>query len=163
MEITNLKDKPQFIPDLARVIHNEWGYLYPRRTVGDLKSALQKNLNTDRVPLTLIAVENDALVGTVSLEAYDMETRMEYTPWLASLYVLPEYRNTGLARKLVERATAQAGALGVQTLYLFTLKPHARFYETRGWQVLEKTVYRGERVTILALHLSQNKRPAAAI
>ncbi len=155
MEITYLKEKPQFIPDLARLIHAEWGYLYPKRTVEDLVGPLKKNINTDRVPLTLVAVENDMLIGTVSLEEYDMDTRMEYTPWLASLYVLPEYRNTGLAEKLVERATAQARALGVQTLYLFTLKPHAGFYENRGWQVLEKTVYRGERVTILSIDLSR--------
>jgi predicted N-acetyltransferase YhbS len=169
MEIKYLKDCSQFIPVIAGLIHAEWGFLYPARTVADLVNALKKNLNTDRVPLTLVAVENERLVGTVGLEEFDMDTRMEYSPWLVSLYVIPDYRQvdehrkTGVhqqvARQLVERATETAWALGVKTLYLYTLKPHAGFYESRGWRVLEKMVYKNRPVTVLALDLSRSGTP----
>ena len=155
MEISYLKNHPEFIPVIAAWSQGEWGFLYPARTIDDRIRALQKNLNTDRVPLTFVAVEHGKIAGTVGLEEHDMETRMEYSPWLVSLYVLPEFRRTGLARELVERATEKARSLGAQRLYLFTLKSHAEFYENLGWKIVEKTVYQNRPVTIMAINLEQ--------
>lgn len=154
MKIEFLKEHPEFIPVIASWSQGEWGFLYPERTIDDRIRALGKNLNTDRVPLTFVAVDQGKIVGTVGLEEHDMETRMEYSPWLVSLFVLPEFRRTGLARQLVETATDKARLLGVKRLYLFTLKSHAEFYDTLGWQVVEKTVYKNRPVTILAIDLS---------
>ena len=79
-------------------------------------------MNTDRLPLTLVAVHTGELVGMVSLKFHDMDTRPDLDPWLGGLLVLPEWRNRGVGTTLMHRATAEARRLNVPRLYLWTLQ-----------------------------------------
>jgi GNAT superfamily N-acetyltransferase len=63
---------------------------------------------------------DDTLLGSAMLVAHDMDTRMQWTPWLAGVVVAPERRGRGIGATLAEHAARETSALGFCTLYLYT-------------------------------------------
>lgn len=154
MRIVNLKEHKEFIPTLATWHHDEWSYLHEVDSVERRISSLEKELKSDDIPKTFVAVEGDTLLGSASLVPYDMDTRMDLTPWLASVYVAAEHREKGIGSALVRHVMEEAGALAYQTLYLFTPGREA-FYERLGWSLVEWTDYHGHRVPIMKINPAQ--------
>lgn len=105
----------------------------------------------DLIPSTFIAKENN-LMGSASIIEQDMDTRPELTPWLASVFVAPEYRNNGVGSSLVKHIMQTAKQAGIEKLYLFT-PDRETFYEKLGWQVLSREIYRGHSVTVMYIKL----------
>jgi GNAT superfamily N-acetyltransferase len=99
------------------------------------------HLNRDRIPLTLLALVESQPVGTASIFLHDMDTRMDLTPWLAAVYVLPEFRGQGIGSQLVRAIEDVATRLQLERLYLFT-PDREDFYARLGWSVLETAEYR---------------------
>lgn len=148
MKIDYLADHKELIPILARWMHEEWGYLYPEHTIEIRERLVAERSNKDRIPLTLVAIEDGKPVGTVCLMAHDMDTRPELTPWLASLYVEKNHRRRGIGARLVAAIEAEAARLGVKQLYLFT-PDQENFYTRLGWSVTERIAYHGCFVIIM--------------
>ena len=48
------------------------------------------------------------LFGSAAIIEHDMDTRMELSPWLASVFVAPEFRKRGIGSKLVTHVMEQA-------------------------------------------------------
>jgi len=86
MNIAYLADHKEVIPLLARWFYQEWAYLHPERTLADVERLIAERVNTDRIPLALLAFDGRELLGTVCLKVHDMDTRLDLTPWLAGLY-----------------------------------------------------------------------------
>lgn len=152
MKIEHLAEHVAVIPALASWVHDEWGHLLPEVTLDDRVAMFERRAAHNQIPQTLIALERDTLVGTASIVADDMSTREEFTPWLAAVYVAPEFRNRGIGSKLVRAAIQEARNLGLERLYLFT-PDRMSFYARLGWRVLECTEFRGETVTIMLYEL----------
>ena len=53
------------------------------------------------------------------LKENDLWSRKDLNPWLASLYVINEYRNKGIATQLIHSVCKKAQQLGIDTMYLF--------------------------------------------
>jgi len=79
---------------------------------------------------------------------HDLDIRENLSPWLAEVYVRPEYRQRGIGSTLVRRVVREAERLGMQTLYLYTFDREV-FYGRLGWAVMEQTEYRGKPITIM--------------
>lgn len=150
MEITNLKEHPEFIPTLAVWHHNQWAYLNPGGSVEKRISSLTAKTKSDGIARTFVAFSEGVLFGSASLIPHDMDTRMELTPWLASVFVADEHRRKGVGSALVRRVVEEAGPLGFQIIYLFT-DDRKEFYEGLGWSALESVEYRGEHVEIMTI------------
>lgn len=150
MQIEYLVDHPEYIPTLAQWHHAEWGSLNPGDSVERRIARLQSQKGHRQIPTTFIALQGKTLLGSASLIAHDMDTRMELSPWLASVYVAPEYRGRGAGSALVQRVVEEARALGVKPLYLFTTNKEG-FYVRLGWSMLERTEYRGKPVVIMTI------------
>jgi GNAT superfamily N-acetyltransferase len=145
-EILPLADCPQYLPIVAFFNFREWHST--ENTLDEIIIRYQKRMQTGAVPLALVAVEDTMPVGTVSIKEDDLPQRPDLTPWLASLYVLPEYRGRGIGRELLRGAEDAARRAGVEKLYLFTHTAHA-LYEKEGWNFLEESDWkRGIRVSI---------------
>ena len=152
IEIVTLFDRPEFIPLVAQWNWAEWRDLLPCASCEAFADDLRAKTRRDGIPITYLALDAGAAVGMVSLLADDLESRPELTPWLASLYVLPERRGHGLGTMLVRHAMAAARGFGIGTLYLYTPGQEA-FYRRLGWEFLEATEFRGRAVTIMTRHL----------
>jgi predicted N-acetyltransferase YhbS len=106
------------------------------------------------VPCAWIAFIDDQPVGSVSLIECNMDTHPELTPWLAALFVLPEYRRRRIGEALVRRCEAEAKAAGCERMYLFASE--ARLYYPRlGWAPLAEEFYEGEPVVIMSRDLAR--------
>ncbi len=149
LTISLLKDCPQHLPLVACWIYDEWGYLIQDLTMKQVEARLQNHLNGDLIPLTVVGIQDHFPVGTASLMIEDMSSRLDLSPWLASVYVLPEYRKQGIGSQLVSAVEEIGQRLGFQKLYLFT-PDQERFYARLGWVVFDHAEYRGQQVVIMS-------------
>jgi predicted N-acetyltransferase YhbS len=147
--ICPLADRPELAPVLARWHYDEWNWLYANWSYADALAELRGHSDCDRIPTTLVAVEGDKLLGSVSLVAEDLPGHAHVSPWLASLYVRPDRRGAGLGGRLLEHAVAEARRLGVRRLYLFT-PHHESYYAARGWSAMERGSAGGRPVVIMS-------------
>ena len=148
MTIEYLADHPEFLSILAAWQHAEWGYLRPGDTIEARTNRLRGEGERGRIPLTVVAHENGEVLGSASLIPHDMDTRMELSPWLAGVFVAPEYRRRGIASELVRRIVAEAARLDVPLLYLYTVHSE-KLYEKLGWVLQERTRYREHDIVIM--------------
>jgi GNAT superfamily N-acetyltransferase len=148
MRIEYLSDHSGALPQLAEWQHAEWGHFRPGDTLEKRTTRLWGYANGDRIPLTVVALEGDEVLGSASLIEHDMETRMELTPWLAGVFVGPEFRRRGIGATLVRRVMAEAARLKVPVLYLYTVHSE-KFYAALGWTFQERTSYREQSVVIM--------------
>ncbi len=157
MKIEYLADYPDAFPILSEWQHREWGHFRPGDTVEKRRARLEGYSNRDRIPLTVVALEGSEVLGSASLILHDMETRMELTPWLASVFVGEPYRRKGMGAELVRRIMVEAAKLGVPLLYLYTVHSE-KFYAALGWTLLEHTNYREQKVVIMT-HVPARAKP----
>ena len=148
MKIEYLADHKTMIPTITRWYFNEWGVNYTTVTKLDISKSVRAHCNKDRIPVALVALEGDALVGVVCLKTNDMPTRPELTPWLAGLFVTPSHRGKGIGKKLVFALEKMAANLGIEKLYLYTADREV-FYQRLNWQTKEKDTYLDNKVTIM--------------
>jgi N-acetylglutamate synthase-like GNAT family acetyltransferase len=82
----------------------------------------------------IVATLDDEVVGFGQLRSLDDE----YAE-LASLFVLPEYRHQGIGSQLVDRLLDKDQNLH-EKICLLTLRPTASFYESHGFEIVERPV-----------------------
>ncbi len=152
IEILPLGERPGCIEQLAQWHFAQWGSINPASTVERRIDRLQGHLQGGRVPQTFVAVDGDRLLGSASLVAADLPSRDDLSPWLATVYVDPPFRNRGVGAALVQRVAQEAQLLGFPMLYLFT-PDRAAFYAKLGWQVVERDEWNGCEVTVMELPL----------
>ena len=153
VQIFDLKNHPEHIPQLAEWHHKEWARLNPGLGLQDRIEKMQAYIDDAFIPGMFIAKYEGQLVGSAAIVKHDMETNRELFPWLASVYVVPEVRQKGVGSKLIRYVMAQAREAGIETLYLFTPNKE-NFYKKFNWTALSKESYHGERVTVMKIELN---------
>jgi len=128
--IIHLADVPQYLPVVAYWNYREWHT--GKRPFDEIIRRYQERMNYTDVPLTLVAVEDTMPVGSVSLKMDDLPPRPDLNPWLASLYVIADYRGRGIGNELLQAAQDAARSAGISRLYLYTHTANA-LYERDGW------------------------------
>lgn len=149
MKIEYLSDRPEFLFKLAQWHYQEWSALRPGDSVEARIVRLQGWCGRGGIPLTVIALSDDELLGSASLIKHDMDDRLDLTPWLAGVLVAPEHRRKGIGAALVRRVMGEATSLQIPKLYLYTVDSTA-FYASLGWSAVEKTRYREKEVSIMS-------------
>src|SRR5574344_2598161 len=104
--------------------------------------------NEDRVILILGLIDNDKLLGFISLFKYDGDERMDLSPWYATMYVKQEYRGNGYSRLLNNYLLNEAKKLGYKKMYLKT--DLINYYEKFGAKYME-TLNNGENLYCINL------------
>ncbi len=150
MQIDYLANWPGLIPELAALLHREWADLYQAAGIDQtqLQQVLTERTAMDTLPITLVLVKDGELVGAGSIKLTEPGTKEGLSPWLAGIYVKPQYRGLGLGRDIVLALEAKAQQLGVETLYL-SADSAVDFYLSLGWQVLERLESLGVREVAL--------------
>jgi GNAT superfamily N-acetyltransferase len=150
MHIDYLADHPHLVPQLAALNFEQWGHLRPGETLGGRTARLEAACGRGGVPSVVVALDEcGGLCGAAMLIASDMDARPDLTPWLAGVYVVAACRGRGYGSALVGRIEAEASALGISPLYLYT--PDAmHFYSRLGWVAKERCEYLGQQVTVMS-------------
>ncbi|MBN1217813.1 MAG: GNAT family N-acetyltransferase [Anaerolineae bacterium] len=148
VRIEHLAEHTMGIPLLAAWAQQQWGHLLPEITFAIMVSNFKKRSFCHQIPETFVAVADKQLVGMASIDPHDMVTRPNLSPWLAAVYVAPEFRLKGIGSRLVRAVMQEAAVLELDRIYLFTPNK-INFYNRLGWQFFEHTAYRGEEVVIM--------------
>ena len=153
MHIEYLADHKDTIPTLARWHFEEWSYLHPERTLSDFERSIVEKSNREHIPISLIAMEQDKVIGSIELKTNDLKGRPDISPWLAGLYVDKPHRRKGVGTKLVHELEDLAARLGVSTLFLVTDNAE-KFYSRLRWNVHERIAWEDLSITVMEKHIA---------
>lgn len=144
MEIINIKNNLEYLKEYCKLCSIEWGSPKTDIEMNEyIESKINKILNEDKVISILGLIDNDILVGFISLFKYDGEERKDLTPWYATMYVKEEYRGKGYSKLLNDSLIDEARKFGYKKLYLKSYL--VDYYEKFGAQYIE-TLNNGEKL-----------------
>ena len=113
-----------------------------------IKERKEKILNGDKVISILGLIDNNTLLGFISLFKYDGDERNDLTPWYATMYVKKEYRTKGYSRILNDALLNHTKKLGYKKIYLKSKL--VNYYEKFGAKYIE-TLNNGEKLYYIDL------------
>ncbi|TPE44854.1 GNAT family N-acetyltransferase [Pontibacter mangrovi] len=139
IEIKYLYEVPQHFEAVADWIYRQW-WQKPGNTNEVVKAPLREHLLQQDLPAALVALDGERPVGSVLvIESDGVDALPDLRPWLAALYVLPEYRGQGVGKLLVQALEQHARKAGFPDLYLVATD-RVSFYRELGWRVYTKLV-----------------------
>ena len=85
----------------------------------------------------LLAEVDGTPAGSCLFVREEIDPKHDLTPWLAALYVAPDFRNRGIASALVRTIEQHARSVGCSHLYLYTIAAEP-LYAKLGWTVRDR-------------------------
>ena len=145
MKIYNLKDKLEYLDEVAKLEYEEWADNKEENKKERIERKKEKICNKFNIKYfcKLILIDNNNLIGFISIFPKDCEEEKELTPWYATMYVKKEYRNNGYSRILNDAILKEAKNRGFTTLYLKT--DLENYYEKFG-AIFIKKLKSGEKL-----------------
>lgn len=137
IELKSLVDCREYIPILASLWFEEISRHWDKNaSIEKAKDRLFLHLNTDKMPMAIVAVHNGSPVGMACLRETD-GIRPGVSPWLGSLVVNPKFRGAKIGETLIEAIKSHAKEQGLDTLYLLAFDPTIQnWYMRLGWQYI---------------------------
>ena len=152
LQISLLPDK-MAARTVAAWQYEQWGVGYPGMSFRDFLGDVERGIRSEHIPVILVGIVGGEVVGTASIIENDLPSRTDINPWLASVFVRPDFRNRGIGTALIEAAITHAGKLGIQRLHLFT-HDLEEFYSRFGWMKIDRSDFMGLEVSIMAREMS---------
>lgn len=119
MKLKNIMDDIKHLEEYAKICQVTWG---DKKTDEELKTytkeKVKRILEEDKVISILGLLDNDKLIGFISLFKYDGDEMKNLTPWYATMYVKEEYRNKGYSKILNDAILNEAKKKGYNRIYL---------------------------------------------
>lgn len=81
-----------------------------------------------------LCLDGDKIVAGLGVIENDFHDRKDLTPNVCAVYTEEEYRNKGIAGKLLDMVVLDMKSKGITPIYLVT--DHEGFYERYGWEFL---------------------------
>jgi GNAT superfamily N-acetyltransferase len=121
-------------------------------TFEDSRDALRVWMNGLGYETALLAEIDGQPAGSCLFVREEIDPAHNLTPWLAALYVAPEFRKQGIASALVRAIEQHARSVGCSELFLYTITAE-RVYARLGWSVRERFDWHGEKFVLMARSL----------
>ena len=138
MKIFDLKEKLEFIDEVAKLEYEEWADNKEDNKLERIKRKKEKinTMFTNKSFCKLILIDEEKLIGFISLFPQDSEEEIDLTPWYATMYIKREYRKQGYSRILNDAILKEAKSRGFKTVYLKTNLEN--YYEKFGAIFIKK-------------------------
>src|SRR5260370_32699641 len=92
VRISYLIEHPEYIPQLAQWLSEQWDTILGEKTPEARTEKLQAHMNRAELPVAWVAHANGQLFGTAALRVHDLEGREDLTPSLGGAFVGPHFR-----------------------------------------------------------------------
>ena len=138
LKIYNLANKKEYLKEVAILEHNEWGTKTSNKE--ELEQRINKKIENINEQFNnpyfckLILLENNKLIGFISIFPTDGEEKKDLSPWYATMYVKKEYRGKGYSKVLNNAILEEAKNRNIKRLYLKTELEN--YYEKFGAKFL---------------------------
>lgn len=119
MKIIELKNNKTLLKEYVKLCNLEWG---TEKSLLEMNLYIEKKVNKiledDKVISVQALVNNDELIGFISLFKYDGDERRDLTPWYATMFVKDKYRKKGYSKILNDAIIKKAKELNYSKVYL---------------------------------------------
>ena len=141
LALKQLSECPEHLETVGLWIHNEWwSKRYDSPEV--VLSWLRTHKKLDAVPYSVVALAEGEPVGSCCVIENDCIHRPQYTPWVAAVYVRPEFRRRGIAEALTRRLASEMHARGNDGVFLMAAGDReARIYERAGFATVSEILH----------------------
>ena len=140
IKIYNLKDKKEYLREVAILEHNEWGDTSKDDIEFEsiINNKIQNISKMFENPYfcKLILLDNNSLIGFISIFPTDGDERNDLSPWYATMYVKEEYRGNGYSKILNNEIIKEAKKRNIDKIYLKTELDN--YYEKFGAKYMDK-------------------------
>lgn len=145
MKIYDLKEKLEYLDEVVELEFDEWADNKDDNRQVRLEKKKEKICSyfEDKSFCKLILVDNNILIGFISIFPYDSEEEKSLTPWYATMYVKKEYRGLGYSRILNDAILKEAKNRGFKEIYLKT--DLVNYYDKFG-AIFIKMMNNGEKL-----------------
>lgn len=138
MNVYNLQEKLEYLDEVAKLEYEEWA---DNKEVDKQERINRKkekicNMFSNKYFCKLILIDNNNLIGFISIFPHDCEEEKNLTPWYATMYVKKEYRKRGYSRILDKAIKEEARKRKIKILYLKTNLTN--YYEKFGATFIKK-------------------------
>src|SRR6267154_3247691 len=113
VQISYLIDYPQYIPQLAQWLFEQWDSILGEKTPEARIKKLNAHMNRDELPIAWVAHANGKLPGTAAVRVHDLEGREDLTPWLGGVFVTSQFRRRGIGAALCGAVEDAARTRGI--------------------------------------------------
>ena len=135
MEVISIKNNDLYLKEYIELCNKEWGK--PRT---DLNKYIEDKLTSIRQGNEVIEVlgliNNNEMIGFISLFSEDNNERNDLFPWYATMYIKEKYRGKNYSKILNDSLIKRAKELGYKKIYLksnlinYYEKFNAKYMET---------------------------------
>lgn len=147
LKIYNIKEKQEFLKEIAELTQKEWGSKTNSEEDFEAKinKKISKIINNFNNPLycKLLLLDDDILIGFISIFPTDGDERKDLSPWYATMYVKEQFRGKGYSKILNNAILEEAKKRGFKKLYLKT--DLINYYEKFG-AIFLATLNNGEKL-----------------
>ena len=122
MEIFDLRNKLEYLEEVMTLEHNMWGQEPNKNKKARIENKIKKYFDyvDDKHFCKLILIDENILIGFISIFPYDSLEEPDLTPWYATMYVKKEYRGKGYSKILNDAVLSEAKKRNIKTIYLKT-------------------------------------------
>jgi GNAT superfamily N-acetyltransferase len=135
IKFENLNQHQEFAEKLREIYWNEWSE--PLKKEFHIENYSEYHLNSNitfYVAVEYLENQEKKLVGSIGLPPSDLDELYHLTPWMSYVYVLPEYRNKGIAHKMIDWFLNYNT---IRPIYLWCTHPLETFYNQFGFEIIE--------------------------
>lgn len=154
LEIYNIKDKQEYLKEVAILTQKEWGKSNLTKQEYEVKINKKiekiKKFFDNKYYCKLILLKEDELIGFISIFPTDGDERKDLTPWYATMYVKDKFRGKGYSKILNKAILEEAKKRKIKRLYLKT--DLENYYEKFGAIYMEK-LSNGEKLYYIDLEI----------
>ena len=145
MLILDLKDKQEYLEEVMTLEYDEWADNKEQDRDLRIKNKINKYFERieDKYFVKLILLNEDKLIGFISIFPMDSEEEIDLTPWYATMYVKEEHRGKGYSKLLNDAILKEAKRREISTIYLKTTLEN--YYEKFGAKYI-KDLASGEKL-----------------
>lgn len=153
LQIDFLANHTTLIPVCAKWNVDTWGNI-TGKSYEDYLKTYESNINTETLPITLVAFKEETPIGMATLATKDgcyTYTPYPYlSPWLVSLFVAPEFRCQGVAESIINAIKTTAKTIGFSHMYLLAYDANLpKWYQKLGWENIGSDIYKNDPITIM--------------